>query len=367
MTDATDPRPQETPAASPPPSAPTSPPPRARRSPLAALALLLSVVALAGVGGGGWLLWQRLQQLQQAQQSGRTELAAELAEGRDALQAQQQRLDALAQDAGRVADRAEDLQRQLAELASHQRLLDQRLNRLDAQARANQTEWLHAEAAYLARTAQIRLRFQRDVDGAIAALRLADQTLARVGVEAAPARQALNQAVDRLVTLQLPDPVALTARIDALIAKVDILPLRQQLYDTVEPPAADDQAEPAEAPQDWTVRVRRAWERMVQALSSLVVVQRHDRVEPLLTPEERHFLYHNLRLRLESARVALLQGEPALYHGSLERAIEWVERYYALGEPPVEAALAELNALRNIDPTPPLPDLTEILAPVTRY
>jgi len=376
MTDATESRPEQAPASPSPEALATpsarakAPPPRgSRRSPLAALALVLSVAALAGGGAGGWLLWQRLQDLQaqQAQLATGAELQRGLAEARGAREEQQLRIAALAQDTGRNAEQAQRLQQQLSELVSLQRALDERLTRLDAQARASQSEWMHAEASYLAKTAVIRLRFHRDVDGAIAALRLADELLARAGAEAAPARQAVNKGIEQLVTVQVPDIRVLAGRIDDLVGKVDILPLEHQLYDSDLEQSAQASAEPAAAEGGWRARLQRAWDRIAESLGKLVVVQRDKAVEPLLAPEERYFLYHNLRLRLETAKLALLQGDPVSYRRSLSRATEWIERYYALGEPPVEAALAELTELRKVDIQPALPDLGEVLAPVARY
>ncbi|MDZ7810454.1 MAG: uroporphyrinogen-III C-methyltransferase [Arhodomonas sp.] len=59
---------------------------------------------------------------------------------------------------------------------------------------------------------------------------------------------------------------------------------------------------------------------------------------PLRPIEERYFLRENLRLRLEGARLAALQGDTSTYRDGLERAREWLQRYYDGDDPAVAEA-----------------------------
>lgn len=344
------------------------PPSKPRRSAVGPAALVLALAALALALAGGYYLWQQLEMLRSNQQT----LAAQstLTQVTDRLGQTETQLRQSVEAANRAADNNRqmlgELDKRQDALARNQTTLQERLGRLDVETRARQGEWLRSEAAYLANLAIARVNLQRDVDGALAALKLADDLLARLNTQAIEERRAINKAVNALVGVNTPDVTELVVRIDALVAKVDVLPLDVQVDGIVEPQQAPETQQET-APTGWQNRLARAWQRFKDTLGQLVIVQRGEPVEPLIAPEERYFLYHNLRLRLESARLALLEGNEAIYRRSLDRSAEWIERYYATGEPAVESALAEIERLSQVEIRPDLPQLAPLLQPVTRY
>lgn len=333
------------------------------------LALLLALLTLALAAAGGYYLWQQQQQLQAVQQTlaSRADLQAQteqLAQGERRLREEVQ---ALRQSNAAAASSTGEIQQRMDALSEAQEALQQRFAKLDVETQARQGEWVRAEAVYLARLAIARATLQRDVDGALAALKLADELLAQLNSRAISERQALHRAINQLVAVDLPDISQLAGRIEELINRVDVLPLAQQLEEARQRQQPGAPPAPPPAQDDWQARLQRGWQRLKDTLGQLVIVQRGQPTEPLLAPEERYFLYHNLRLRLESARLALLEGEADLYQRSLARAGEWMERYYASGEPGVEQALKEIAALRAVDIQPELPPLAQLLEPVTGH
>jgi len=66
---------------------------------------------------------------------------------------------------------------------------------------------------------------------------------------------------------------------------------------------------------------------------------------PLLTPSQNFFLRENLKLRLLSARVALLQRDEADFRADLGAARDWVKRHFTLHHPGTQAFLASLDEL----------------------
>lgn len=355
---------EKEPTAGPMPVLIESQPPSARRATVW-LALVLALLTLAVALAGGYYLWEQLQRLEAAQRGFVT--AAALDEQAERMQRadneQRQATDALEREVSASTRALTGLQERADEIGDAQQTMQQRLAKLDVETQARQGEWLRAEAAYLAKLAAARVDLQRDVDGGLAALKLADQLLARLNSGAIKERQAVHRAINRLVEVDLPDTDRLAGRIEAIIARVDILPLDQQL--DVSPAEPVQQQEEAAGSGDWQMRLERAWGRVKETLGQLVIVQQREPVEPLLLPEERYFLYHNLRLQLEAARLALIEGDVAIYQRSLDRAGDWIQRYYALGEPGVESVLAEITALRATDIRPELPSLTELLKPVS--
>ena len=67
-------------------------------------------------------------------------------------------------------------------------------------------------------------------------------------------------------------------------------------------------------------------------------------------------MYQNLRLKLETARFALLSGKQSIYDSSLQTSIDWLQRYF-VGEQR-DALLASLKTMQaeQIDVT--LPDIS---------
>jgi len=336
-----------------------------RRPLMALLALLFASVALIVMAAGAYFVWERLQQLEAAQQSfvSTAALAERLAPLNQANSDVRKSLAALDARVGSADQSLVDVQQRTGEIADAQEEVRQRLAKLDVETQAKQGEWLRAEAAYLVQLAIARVELQRDVDGSLEALRLADQLLARLNSSAITERQAVHRAINRLVEVDLPDISRLAGRLEGMISRIDILPLDQQL--ALQDAAVPQEPEALSAHPSWQERWDRAWQRFTDTLGSLVVVQQREPVEPLLLPEERYFLYHNLRLQLEAARLALIEGDASIYQRSLDRAGDWIQRYYALGEPGVESMLAEITALRAVEIRPELPPLADLLKPVS--
>ncbi len=90
----------------------------------------------------------------------------------------------------------------------------------------------------------------------------------------------------------------------------------------------------------------------------MVIKRRGEADRALLAPDERYFLTQNLRLNLESARIALLRHDRQSYQQALRSAREWIALYFDDTAPAVEATLKELTRLQQIDIAPSLPDIS---------
>src|SRR5690625_1978247 len=178
-----------------------------RRPLMALLALLFASVALIVMAAGAYFVWERLQQLEAAQQSfvSTAALAERLAPLNQANSDVRKSLAALDARVGSADQSLVDVQQRTGEIADAQEEVRQRLAKLDVETQAKQGEWLRAEAAYLVQLAIARVELQRDVDGSLEALRLADQLLARLNSSAITERQAVHRAINRLVEVDLPD------------------------------------------------------------------------------------------------------------------------------------------------------------------
>jgi len=137
------------------------------------------------------------------------------------------------------------------------------------------------------------------------------------------------------------DIVSLNARLEVLIQSVD----RLQLESEAEP-------EPRKAPAAQSGAVdtlarfsAEAW----REFKSLVRIRRLDHPElPLLPPSQRYFLRENLKLRLLSARMSLLQRDESTFRNDLAEAREWARSYFNARDEATRAMLASLDEMRKV-------------------
>lgn len=300
---------------------------------------LLLVLALAG---GGYWLWQQLQQSQQQLVQMRESLSGELSRtGRTAEQ---------------LTTEINRLQEQLAESARERRSMEEALQALRERVGRREAVIELAEAELLLVLANRQLRLTRDVQTAIAALQEADDRLRQAAEPGLiPVREAIAREIEALRAAPRVDKAGLSARLGALMERVDQLPL---------PGASRPQApQPTDAtsPRDYDLTTWQGWRELGEAvwedILSLFTFRRGDATRPPLTaPEERFFLRQNLRLKLETARTALLEEQPAIYRQTLNEGTAWLDEYFP--EAPAVTALREqLRTLATADIRPELPEL----------
>ncbi|HKJ76961.1 MAG TPA: uroporphyrinogen-III C-methyltransferase [Gammaproteobacteria bacterium] len=309
------------------------------RGTAALVGLLVLILVVAGAGAaGGYLLWQRLERS-----------AAEAAAGRSALT---ERLEGLAGRVGDLEGRFDAVTDRADAVAERQRALEERLNGLRQRLSDGGTGWVVAEAEYLLRIANRRLQLEGDVASALEALEAADDRLAGLGEPAyLPVREAIADEITALEAVPQPDLEGLALRLSSLAERAGGLPTQRP---TLTAPAP-------ERPQ--TTREVSGWREFLAALwtdiKGLVTI-RHERPEglPLLPPEQHEFLRQNVRLKLETARLALLEGEPATYRSALEEAAAWVERYFDRDRSEVGRMVGALEELQGVEVAPELPDIS---------
>jgi uroporphyrin-3 C-methyltransferase len=270
---------------------------------------------------------------------------------------------ALRQGQRELAERGSELDRALTRIDAFDRRLAAQNRELEALADADRSAWRLDEAAHLLRLANDRLLVAGDPATALSLLEMVDEILAAQGD---PELHLLRRAVARdaaaLRAVPERDLAGVVVRLDALVDRVDglsIQGMRQTMPATGAPQLADtaDAAEPA--PSAW----RQGWQRLWSSLQGFVVVRRQNEpAQPLLAPQEETFLRHNLRLQLEQAQLALLREEQGLYRETLQRAVDWVPRWFDMSTDEARAFVAELTQLRDKDWQRQLPTLADSLS-----
>jgi uroporphyrin-3 C-methyltransferase len=205
-----------------------------------------------------------------------------------------------------------------------------------------------------------QLQLAGSVPSALAALQLADARLQRLErPHFLPLRRALTRDMDHLKAMPFVDVAGISLKLDQAIAAVSSLPLAMD--ERLPPPAPAK--EPAAAPEEagWQRMLREAWAEIRQ----LVRIEVADRpAAPLLIPSQQYFLRENLRLRLLSARVALLYRDDASFKSDVTAAEAWLRVYFDTRAKSVQAVQATLKQLAVTPMGGEMPDLAGSLEAV---
>lgn len=315
------------------------------------IALVLAALALV------LLAWQWLD-ARSERQAVRQELARRLAE-----------IDAQNQEGRVIANQAQEavrdlqvkvgvLEEKLAQSQNQQVALETLYQELSR----NRDDWSLSEIEQIVAIAAQQLQLAGDVRAALLALQTADSRLQRLDKpQLIPLRKVLAKDIERLKALPYVDTVGIAVRLDTLLGQVDALPLAMEVRPMTEREA------PAPPPAEES-----AWQRVVrEALSDfrqMVRLQKLDKTEvPLLAPEQAYFARENLKLRLLSARIALLQRDPVAYRADIRAAREWLNRYFDTQNKAVTSALATLRELGESPVSIEVPDIAGSLEAVRNY
>lgn len=209
-----------------------------------------------------------------------------------------------------------------------------------------------------------QLQLSANVKAALIAMQQADDQLKRMDrVALESLRHAIARDMDKLRAVPDVNLLGISAQLDNLIQAVDSLPLAQ---DVRRPPQAGSAA--TNAPRDqgnfWQRLLREIWEDA----KSLVRIENIQKNElPLLAPTQVYFLRENLKLRLISARLALLSHDEPGFKHDLQLAQEWLSRYFDNQSSEAAQALIKLDKLRQASIKLQLPDISASLEAARNY
>ncbi len=261
-----------------------------------------------------------------------------------------------------VTERQDGLSLSTAAMAERVATMDEKLNEaitaqglLSSMIQGGRRSWILYEVEYLLLNANDRLLLEADVGGAMRALEAARE---RLGVAADPqllaVRARITQELAALRAVPQPDIEAIALTLSTLSASAPGMPLRARVPANFSAKNGKE-ATRADAPDRW----QRFLQMASRALQGLAVIRRENRpIEPLLPPDQSFFLYQNLQLKLESARLSALQRNTQGFRTSVAGARLWLQEFFAEGDPQVKAAIKELAALEREELNWTLPNVT---------
>jgi len=338
-----------------------------------AVAILALLVAMAAVLATGWQIWQTrtaapdedsqkaaIAHLQETQQTISGSLAA-LGERLDAshstidtdeLSRREERLKTVENQLNGLLGQVGQDESALSAVQSGMRSLEQRLSTAETGLVSVAAASQHGAAAldiaeidFLLRAASERLQLFSDPVAADMALQAAD-----VQIEALndpmylSVRQRIAEARQSLAMVPVVDRVKLAARINDLQTRISTLPFRGEVEEHMKPPAPENEG--------W-------WASFKRTLSSLVTVRRRvPEDQSVLSLEDKDYLRQGLWLQLETARLALMRNDGAVYKSSLERVDATVRQFFKNGSSEAQAMLLETAGLEQVNVAPAMPDIS---------
>ena len=367
-----------------PPSQPAAAPAQAgARTHVSAVALVALLIATLAMAAAAWSWFDSSERIRDL----KTELGRRLAEtGKDVSET---RL---------LARNADDAMRQLSEKVVHiesQMAMSQQqqlsLEALYKDLSQGRDQWTLAEIEQVLLTAAQQLQLAGNVKAAIIALEGADNRLQRLDKPQFTAlRRAIAADLANLRAVPSLDKVGVSARIEALVARHAGWPLASAQVSEAAPaprrrggvggPGVGGAAPPAggrgpggrgpgaaPAPRS-RGGVGDIGQELWTELKRLAQIRRIDGNEAvLLPPEQAYFLRENLRLRLLSARLALMSQDQAAFQTDLRAVSELLSRYYNTRDAGVAAALKEIKRLSGLQVAQELPAIDASLAALDAY
>ena len=326
------------------------------------LALLLSVVTLGGGAYLYWEGWQLKQQNSQQQSLVTQQVETALANGRaEAAEA----VANVSQQLGQLQARAEADKTNIDEL---QNRLTLSIQQVTADADVSRKDWLLAEVEYLLRLANQRVLMEQTATGALNLLKSADESLRETDdVTLYDVRKALAEDITALEAVPTLDTEGVFLKLAALNRQVDDLRVTP-ITDKRKLPALLEEITPESVEQTWGEDLKASWNKAMDKVDQLIVIQHHDEpVKPLMSPEQTFFLQQNLHLMLEQAQMALLQRKQQAYDASLDKASHWIGTHFDADNATSQAMLRGLSELQQINVAPELPDISGSLNSLKDY
>ena len=334
-----------------------------RRNASGPLLWFVVVIIACAAGVGGYALNRKVerteQQLVQRQQANDTQTNELRIKTDQAIATVHQSDSQVAQLEGKLADAQtaqQALQQQYADLAR------------------NRDDWTLAEVGQMLSAASQQLQLTGNTQLALFALQSADTRLAASdSPQAVAVRKAIAQDIDKLKAAPSTDLTGLAIKLDNAIDQVDALPLSGEAPIAHATPKAATWADTAAVAAKtgeprWKVWWREVTNGIGQQLTSLVQVRRIDDADAMLvSPDQGYFLRENVKLRLLSARLALLSRNQTTLKSDLQAAQNALGRYFDSSSKKTQTVIDLVKQVEAGSAAVELPNLNTSLQAVNQY
>lgn len=317
--------------------------------------LLLFLLILGAYGGLFWLWQSQNTQAQEVTQSVKQTLSSFQGDSQQGLAVAKQA------DERSVALQAKTL---LLEEKITQALDQQTdLQALMTKMQTNKADTVISEVEQLVKVADQQVKFSGNIKAAVMALTAADLPLAQLGTsDVIDIREALGNDLQQLKEFPDVDMAALSEKLSSLKKLIVHLPLLQEQNALVDHEMPEEVVQ-VEANENPTIQAR-VWAQ----IKEFIMIEKIDaKTQPLISQEQKFYLQENLKLRLLTARIALMQRNAEVYKADLEAIRLWLSQYYDTQHPNAEKAIALLDELQETELGVALPNVQASLDAISQY
>ena len=324
--------------------------------------LVIAIVLIGAVGGGVALnrriikLDQQLSHRQQVNDAQTSDLRVKTEQALATVQAANAQVMQLEGKLADAQNSQQALQQQYADLAR------------------NRDDWTMAEVGQMLSSASEQLQLTGNTQLALFALQSADTRLAASdGAQVLAVRKAIAEDIDKLKSAPSTDLTGLAIKLDNAIDQVDQLPLSGEAPIAHATPRASepqdvDRVAAATGEPKWKVWWNQFVAGIGQQLTSLVQVRRIDHADAMMVaPDQGYFVRENLKLRLLSARLALLARNQTTLKSDLQAADTALSRYFDASSKKVQTVRDLVKEVDDGSAAVELPNLNTSLQAVHQY
>lgn len=324
------------------------------------LAITALLLGLGALGLSGYQFWLQHQDTSDASLQAFDKQIAKINQQTQAVGKQQQVMGQVQQQ--QSAQLQLQLNNAIRPLQQSQQLLSQSVKKVYSELDRSLDSWALEEVEQLLRVSNHSLQLTANINTALTGLKLADQRLERIAnPELLPVRKQLAAEIAALSTVTIADIPGLALQLNNLNTIIDQLPLVNEPGSKLNTSQPDDEQSLADNTQQsrWQSAGSEVW----GDLRKLVRIQNINApAKALLAPEQRYFLYENLKLMINGSQTALLQKNKTVFVANVDRAQQWLNKYFEPDNSSVQSVLSTLSELKNIELNPELPSINQSLA-----
>ena len=278
------------------------------------LGRLVFVLFLVGISVAGWIFWQDWQQKTQ----NITANSLTIGSISPVVMANQQQSQISVKQSLEQQQNIFNLESQIQNLQLRINAQGARLVELGSTTRS---DWLLAEAEYLARLAKQRLQTERNTKSPLALLESVDAILQQIAEpNLIEVRGAVAADLTALRLVNDIDKQGVYVELNALAASIKKL----QIMEVDQPLELATETTHQNTSQDVGVL-----DKFLADFSGLIRVrERQSPIEPILERAEEQTVRQNLQMMLEQAQLALLREEQVIYQQSLVKAQGYLQRFF---------------------------------------
>ncbi|MCL1861078.1 MAG: uroporphyrinogen-III C-methyltransferase [Proteobacteria bacterium] len=321
------------------------------------------LLALLSIGFAGFALWQAYEWRAQGENL-RKEVAERLRESDQAVGESRASAKREHESLDTILAKIGALEGQLSKSEGHAVALEA----LYQQFSRSQEERVVAEVQQAVEFAGQQLQYAGNIEMALIVLREAQARLEQNDHgQFSALRQALKTDIEKLSRQDTFDMPRTAERLEHVLGKIDALPLAYH----GEVPDGEASVRSIEKNDGEGVAhfIRALATDVWEELRSLVKFERLDKNDKavLLAPEQSAFLRENVKMRLLTARLAMLARDGHTYGVDLEQARNWIERFFDMGSKDVKEVVEELRTLESMPVGVIRNELIESAAAVGRF